>query len=154
MDRKTIITVITCRKRWAGQYEQPHDGQGSATVNAATAAAAAPWPLRWGRRVHGPVTGSPPAASSPTGGSGQLRGRPGPTRLARPQETSASQPLVSVVVVHHVTIVAIDMGCWRHFGLFGNMLRSTHCREFLYVKLCRPAYFVRTTQLLPHPGHE
>ena len=31
---------------------------------------------------------------------------------------------------------------------FGNRLRSTHCREFNYLKLCRPAYFVRTTQLL------
>ena len=28
-------------------------------------------------------------------------------------------------------------------------LRSTHCREFLYLKLCRPAYFVRTAQLSP-----
>ena len=37
---------------------------------------------------------------------------------------------------------------------FGTRLRSTHCREFNYLKLCRPAYFVRTTQLLPHPGHE
>ena len=37
---------------------------------------------------------------------------------------------------------------------YGNRLRSTHCREFPYLKLCRPAYFVRTTQLLPHPGHE
>ena len=48
------------------------------------------------------------------------------------------------VVVYHVTIVAMDIG-WRNFGLFGNRLRSTHCREFLYVKLCRPAYFVRIT---------
>ena len=31
---------------------------------------------------------------------------------------------------------------------FGNGLRSTHCREFNYLKLCRPAYFVITTQLL------
>ena len=38
------------------------------------------------------------------------------------------------------------MGCWRIFGLIGSRLRSTHCREFLYMKLCRPAYFVRTTQ--------
>ena len=37
---------------------------------------------------------------------------------------------------------------------FGTRLRSTHCREFNYLKLCRPAYFIRTTQLLPHPGHE
>ena len=37
---------------------------------------------------------------------------------------------------------------------FGTRLRSTHCKEFNYLKPCRPAYFVRTTQLLPHPGHE
>ena len=30
---------------------------------------------------------------------------------------------------------------------FGNRLRSTYCREFNYLKLCRPAHFVRTTQL-------
>ena len=34
----------------------------------------------------------------------------------------------------------------------GNRLRYTHCREYPYMKLCRPAYFIRTTQLLPHPG--
>ena len=34
--------------------------------------------------------------------------------------------------------------------VYGNRLRSTHCREFHYMNLCRPAYFVRTTQLLPH----
>ena len=51
-----------------------------------------------------------------------------------------------VVVVYHVTIVTILA--------YGDRLRSTHCREFHYLKLCRPAYFVRTTQLLPHPGHE
>ena len=33
----------------------------------------------------------------------------------------------------------------RNFGL-GTRLRSTHCREFNYLKLCRPAHFVRTTQ--------
>ena len=30
----------------------------------------------------------------------------------------------------------------RNFDLFG----STHCREFLYMELCSPAYFVRTAQ--------
>ena len=54
--------------------------------------------------------------------------------------------MLDVVDVYHVTIVAMDMGCWRNFGLFGNKQQSTHCREFLYVKLCRPAYFVKTTQ--------
>ena len=29
---------------------------------------------------------------------------------------------------------------------FGRRLRSTYCREFLHMKLCRPAYFFRTTQ--------
>ena len=58
-----------------------------------------------------------------------------------------SWQVVCCAVVFHVTIVAMDMGSRRNFGLFGNRLRSTHRREFLYVKLCRPAYFVRTTQL-------
>ena len=31
---------------------------------------------------------------------------------------------------------------------FSNRLRSTHCREILYMKLCMPAYYVITTQLL------
>ena len=31
---------------------------------------------------------------------------------------------------------------------FGTRLRSTHCKEFNYLKLSRPAYFIRTTQLL------
>ena len=42
----------------------------------------------------------------------------------------------------------------KKFLPFGTRLRSTPCWEFNYLKLCRPAYFVRTTQLLPHPGHE
>ena len=30
----------------------------------------------------------------------------------------------------------------------GNcLMRSTHCKEFHHIKLCRPAYFVRTTQM-------
>jgi len=37
---------------------------------------------------------------------------------------------------------------------FGIRLRSTHCRDFNYLKLCRPAYFVRTTKSLPHPSHD
>ena len=54
---------------------------------------------------------------------------------------------VKVVVVCHVTIVAIGHGLLKKFWPFGNRLRSTHCREFPYLKLCRPADFVRTTQL-------
>ena len=57
-------------------------------------------------------------------------------------------------VVYIVTIVAIGHGLLKKFWPFGTRLRSTHCREFNYLKLCRPAQFVRTTQLLPHPGHE
>ena len=57
-----------------------------------------------------------------------------------------------VVVVYHVSIVALGHGLLKTCWPFGSrLLRSTHCREFL---LCRPAYFVRTTQLLPHTGHE
>ena len=26
----------------------------------------------------------------------------------------------------------MDMGCWKEFWPFGNRLRSTQCREFLY----------------------
>ena len=50
---------------------------------------------------------------------------------------------IVVVVVYHVTIVAMDMG----LTFLVPSIRSTHCREFLYVKLSGPAYFVRTTQL-------
>ena len=35
-----------------------------------------------------------------------------------------------VVVVYHVTIVAIGHGLLKKFWPFGNRLRSTHCREF------------------------
>ena len=37
---------------------------------------------------------------------------------------------------------------------FGTRMRCTHCRVFNYLKLCRSTYFIRTTQLLPHPGHD
>ena len=63
--------------------------------------------------------------------------------------------IIYVVVVCHVTFVAIGHGfrVVEEILAFGNRLRSMHYREFNYLKLCRPAYFVRTTQLLPHPGH-
>ena len=35
-----------------------------------------------------------------------------------------------VVVVYHVTIVAIGHGLLKKFWPFGTRLRSTHCREF------------------------
>ena len=54
------------------------------------------------------------------------------------------------IVVYYVTIVA-----WVKEENFasGNWLHSTHRREFHYMKLCRPAYFDRTTQFLPQPGY-
>ena len=47
-----------------------------------------------------------------------------------------------VVVVYHVTIVTIGHGLLKKFWplVLGCVLRT--------------AYFVLTTQLLPHPGHE
>ena len=62
--------------------------------------------------------------------------------------------IVIVVVVYHITIVAIEHGFVEEILAFGTRLHSTHCREFNYLKLCSPAYFVRTTQLLPYPGHK
>ena len=55
-----------------------------------------------------------------------------------------SKIYVVVVVVYHVTIVAIGHKLLKKCWPFGNRLRSTHCREFNYLKLCRPAYFVIT----------
>ena len=57
-----------------------------------------------------------------------------------------------VVVVYHVTIVAIGHGLMKKFWPFGTTLRSTHCREFNCLKLCRPAYFIRTTIYRHNPG--
>ena len=53
-----------------------------------------------------------------------------------------------VVVVCHVTVVAIGQGLLKEFWpmVIGSLLPSTHFREFYYLKLCRPAFFVRTTQ--------
>ena len=53
-----------------------------------------------------------------------------------------------VVVVYHVTIIANGHGVLKKVSPFGNRMRSTHCREFLYMKLCSPAYYARTTQCL------
>ena len=36
----------------------------------------------------------------------------------------------------------------KKFWPFGTRLRSTHCREFNYLKLYRPSYFIRTTQYI------
>ena len=59
-----------------------------------------------------------------------------------------------VVVIYHVTLVAIGHGLLNKCWPFGSRLRSTYCREFHDMKLCRPAYFVSTTQFLPPPGHK
>ena len=52
---------------------------------------------------------------------------------------------------HHVTIVAIERGllkrCWPM--IIGCVLRTAGS----YLKLFIPAFFVRTTQLLPHPSN-
>ena len=45
------------------------------------------------------------------------------------------------VVVYHVTIVAIGHGLLKKFWPFSTRLRSTHCREFNYLKLCRTRLF-------------
>ena len=50
-----------------------------------------------------------------------------------PLNEKKNEKTLIVVVVYHVTIVAMDMDM-GNFGL-GNRLRSMHCREFLYVKL-------------------
>ena len=39
-----------------------------------------------------------------------------------------------IVVVYHVTIVAIGHELLKKFWPYGSRLRSTHCREFLYMK--------------------
>ena len=73
-------------------------------------------------------------------------------RYRRPGSGSpAGYPVQNVVVVYHVTIVAIGHGLLKKFWpmVIGCVLRMAGS----YSKLCRPAYFVRITQLLPHPGH-
>ena len=67
-------------------------------------------------------------------------------RKERRERLTASNFGRYVVVVYHVTIVAIGHGLLKKFWPFGNRLRSRHCSAYLYMKLCRPAYFVRTTQ--------
>ena len=57
-----------------------------------------------------------------------------------------------VVVVYHVTIVAIRHGLLKKLWplVIGCVLGTAGS----YLNLFRPTYFVRTTKLLPHPGHE
>ena len=42
--------------------------------------------------------------------------------------------VVVVVAVNYVIIVAIGHGLLKKFWPYGSRLRSTHCREFLYMK--------------------
>ena len=58
--------------------------------------------------------------------------------------------LVVVVVVYHVTIVG--HGLLKKFLPIGCVLRTAG--SFLYLRLWRPASFVKTSRLFPHPGHE
>ena len=51
-------------------------------------------------------------------------------------ELEGKERQIDVVVVYHVTIVAIGHGSLKKFWPFGTRLRSTHCREFNYLKLC------------------
>ena len=55
-----------------------------------------------------------------------------------------------VVVVYHVTVVTIRDGLLKKFWplVIGCVLRTAGSS---IIRLLRPAYFVRTTQLLPHP---
>ena len=48
--------------------------------------------------------------------------------------------LLLVVVVYHVTIVAIGHGLLEKFWPFGNGLRSTHCREFILLEVHKNIY--------------
>ena len=57
-----------------------------------------------------------------------------------PRAILTGRVITDVVVVYHVIIVAIGHGLLAY-----DRLRSTHCREFHHLKLCRSAYFVRTT---------
>ena len=50
--------------------------------------------------------------------------------------------LVLLLFTLYLTIVAIGHELLKKFLAYGNRLSSTHCREFHYFKLCRPAYFV------------
>ena len=49
-----------------------------------------------------------------------------------------------VAVVYHVTIVASGHELKKKFWPFGNRLHSTHCREFIYVKLKRTVKYFFT----------
>ena len=69
--------------------------------------------------------------------------------IATKLEGRGEHHLFVVVVVYHLTVVAIGHGLLKKLWplVLGCVLRTVG-------KLFRPAYFVRTTPLLPHPGHE
>ena len=58
-----------------------------------------------------------------------------------------------VVVVYHVTNLASGHGLLNNLLplLISCVLCTAGSSDQI---LCRPVYFVRTTQLLPYPGHE
>ena len=45
-------------------------------------------------------------------------------------------------------VVIVCIGSYLRNFTFGNRLRSTRCSEFSDLKLCRPAYFVHTEQII------
>ena len=69
----------------------------------------------------------------------QSRGR---GQLGRPSHIQGQRKPYWCCCCYHVTIVAIV----EEMLSYSNRLRSTHCRKFHYLKLCRAIYFVRTTQ--------
>ena len=64
-------------------------------------------------------------------------------------------------VFKHITFLTKQCCCCLPFNHYSNShgLLKKYWPMVIgcvlpYMKLCRPAYFIRTTQLLPHPGHE
>ena len=83
----------------------------------------------------------------------------GRAEAGNPSLSTPSESLnITVLIVCRCCLPCNHCSNWtwvvKEILAFGTRLRSTHCKEFNYLKLCRPAYFVRTTKLLPHPGHE
>ena len=63
-----------------------------------------------------------------------------------------ADPLTSLELLNYYLTLVMSSVCWccyltKKFWPFGTRLRSMHCRELNYLKLCRPAYFISTTLL-------
>ena len=56
-------------------------------------------------------------------------------------------PFATIMVSGHIVNNKNNMG-FKEILTFGYRLHTTHCREFHYLKLCRPVYFVRTNQFI------